>query len=69
MIAIPRYIVTVFERIVQECEYEIEADDPEEAKNLALDGIYDERTVLPDSGREADPEREVYGEPKEQQEQ
>ena len=63
----PRYIVTVFERTVQECEYEIEADDADEAKKLALDGIYDERTVLPDSGRgEGEPERDVRGEPREQ---
>jgi hypothetical protein len=62
----PRYIVTVFERAVVECEYEIEADDPEEAKKLALDGIYESREVQHPGRAEIEPEREVYGEPKEQ---
>jgi hypothetical protein len=63
----PRYIVTVFERIVVECEYEIEADDPQEAKNLALDGIYESREVLHPGRADVEPERQVYGEPKQQE--
>jgi hypothetical protein len=31
----PRYIVTVFERVVIECEYEIQADDPDESRAYA----------------------------------
>ena len=34
-----RYKVTVFERTVQEYEYEVEADSVEEAKQNALDGL------------------------------
>jgi hypothetical protein len=41
-----RYRVTVFERSVQECEYEVEADSAEEAKQSALEGTYEERECV-----------------------
>jgi hypothetical protein len=55
----PRYIVTVYERIVQECEYEIKANDAAEAKLLAANGIYESREVI-HPGREIEPQRDVH---------
>ena len=40
-----RYRVTVFERIVHEYQYEIEADSADEAKRNALDGCFEQRVV------------------------
>jgi hypothetical protein len=57
----PRYIVTVFEHIVQECEYEIKANDAAEAKLLAANGIYESRQVIHPGRAEIEPQRDVYG--------
>ena len=59
----PRYKVTVLERIVQEYEYEVEADSAEEAKRNALEGCFEQQVAHP--GRtDIEPQREVWvGEP------
>jgi len=58
-----RYRVTVFERIVHEYQYEVEADSADEAKRNALEGCFEQRVVHP--GRtDIEPQREVWvGEP------
>ena len=58
-----RYRVTVFERIVHEYQYEVEADSADGAKRNALGGCFEQRVVHP--GRtDIEPKREVWvGEP------
>ena len=58
------YKVTVFERVVQEYEYEVEANSAEEAKRNALDGLYEIRELVhPGRADIIEPQREIYGEP------
>ena len=59
-----RYRVTVFERVVHEYEYEVEADSTTEAKQNALNGLYEIRELVhPGRADIIEPQREIYGEP------
>jgi hypothetical protein len=57
------YKVIVFERVIQEYEYEVEANSAEEAKRNALDGLYEIRELVHPGRADLEPHREVYGEP------
>jgi hypothetical protein len=59
----PRYKVTVLERVVHEYEYEVDADSAEEAKLNALESCFEQQVAHP--GRtDIEPQREVWvGEP------
>jgi len=58
------YKVIVCERVIQEYEYEVEANSAEEAKRNALDGLYEIRELVhPGRADIIEPQREIYGEP------